>query len=350
MNSPKVLYVGVYRDATGYGRAAIDNILSLDAAGVDVVCRPLKLNASQAELPERVLQLEAKSARGADVAIQHTLPHLMDYSGHFASCIGMFASETSNFKDSVWAERLNAMDAVWVINRQSAFAARESGVTVPISIVPHATNVSKFNYPWPVLSGIQQARRSGAFLFYFVGEMVRRKNLAALLKAFYTEFREGEPVELVLKVSSPGMNHQQVQQEVGRFLKEIQQGLKIPSAGKQPIVISQRLNDAQMCSLHASCDCLVAPSYGEAWHLPAADAMGFGKTPIVTACTGFLDYIDENVGWLVDCTEEPVFGEWNGFADMYTANENWWSVDVGHLRRCIREVYERPRPSPGQSD
>ncbi len=40
----KVLYIGCYRDHTGWGQAAIDYILAMDSVGIDVVCRPLKLN------------------------------------------------------------------------------------------------------------------------------------------------------------------------------------------------------------------------------------------------------------------------------------------------------------------
>ena len=54
----KVLYIGCYRDGTGWGQAAIDYILSLDAAGIDVVPRPIKLNDRQINLPKRISELE----------------------------------------------------------------------------------------------------------------------------------------------------------------------------------------------------------------------------------------------------------------------------------------------------
>ena len=37
----KVLYIGHYRDGTGWGNAALNNILSLDAVGIDVVPRAI---------------------------------------------------------------------------------------------------------------------------------------------------------------------------------------------------------------------------------------------------------------------------------------------------------------------
>ena len=43
----KVLYVGCYRDGTGWGKAAENYILAMDAVGIDVVPRSVKLNETQ---------------------------------------------------------------------------------------------------------------------------------------------------------------------------------------------------------------------------------------------------------------------------------------------------------------
>ena len=91
--------------------------------------------------------------------------------------------------------------------------------------------------------------------------------------------------------------------------------------------------------LHNSCDVFVQPSYGEAWSIPAFDAMAFGKTPIVTNCTGYREYIDDSVGWLVDCKEEPIFGSDSEIKDLYCGSENWFAVDINDLRKKMREAY-----------
>ena len=79
----KVLYIGCYRDGTGWGNAATNYILAMDAAGIDVVPRPVKLNQNQISVTKRILELEEKDSFGCDVCIQHTLPHLMDYAPKF---------------------------------------------------------------------------------------------------------------------------------------------------------------------------------------------------------------------------------------------------------------------------
>ena len=54
----KVLYIGCYRDGTGWGQAATDYILAMDTAGIDVVPRPIKLNSNQIKVPDRIIELE----------------------------------------------------------------------------------------------------------------------------------------------------------------------------------------------------------------------------------------------------------------------------------------------------
>lgn len=339
----KVLYCGVF-DNTGWGRASKDYALALDSVGVDVVCRRVNLNGQQVVYEPRLASLFKKSASGSDFNIQHVLPSMMAFHGHYKKNIGLFASETSNFTDSGWAERLNSLDEVWVINNQQVDACnvyRTSGVNRPIRVVPHATDITRFQRSYKPLEPVKLAG-GGDFLFCTVGEMTRRKNLAALLKAFHLEFSPEEPVNLVIKTNKPGMGSEELFQNVQHFSEEIKRGLKLYSKNefyKEEIVITEHLSDEDMLRLHASCDCFVQPSYGEAWSIPAFDAMAMGKTPIVTNCTGYRDYISDNEGWLVNNHEEPVFGV-DAFADLYTGRENWASVDIGHLRKCMRAAFE----------
>ena len=141
----KVLYIGCYRDLTGWGQAATDYILAMDSVGIDVVCKPLKLNQNLGAIPERIIELESKDSAGADICIQHVLPHYMDYNGRFKKNIALYATETSHFKGSSWASRINQLDEAWVINNEMVEASKRSGVSLPIKVIPHASDVSKFS-------------------------------------------------------------------------------------------------------------------------------------------------------------------------------------------------------------
>jgi hypothetical protein len=79
--APKVLMISPYLDGTGWAHAGIDYILALDYAGVDVVPRPIRFNNLPFQVPERIIDLQSKSAEGCDVVIQHTMPYTMEYCG-----------------------------------------------------------------------------------------------------------------------------------------------------------------------------------------------------------------------------------------------------------------------------
>lgn len=329
----KVLYIGVYRDGTGYGQAAEDYILSLDSVGVDVVCRPLKLNNVNHEPNPIINKLESKSSKNCDIVIQHVLPIHMQYNGNFDYNIGLFAYETSNFKMSGWKNYLNLMDANIVINNQMITSCINSGVTTPLHLVPHARNFSNYVEKYEKLETITSQVSSSDFIFYTIGEMTKRKNFSALLKAYFTEFSESEPVCLFVKTNKSTY-------EFYDYCGKILDGLSIKNPPKV-ISMTERISDDDINRIHYTCDAFVQPSYGEAWSIPAFDAMAFGKTPIVTNCTGYREYIDDSVGWLVEGHDEPIFAADKQVDDIYTYNETWFSVDIMDLKRKMRECYEK---------
>ena len=79
----KVLYIGNYKDGTGWANACLNNILALDSAGVDIVPRAITFEAQQQNYPQRIKDLEANSTNGCDICIQHTLPHLYSYDSRY---------------------------------------------------------------------------------------------------------------------------------------------------------------------------------------------------------------------------------------------------------------------------
>ena len=335
----KVLFIGVYKDGTGWGNAAQSYILALDAAGVDVVPRPVKLNNADAEVPQRILDLEGKNTKGCDVVIQNVLPHHMEYNSAFKKNIGIYFTETTHFKNSGWPQKLNFMDELWVCNEQMSCAANSSGVNTPINIVHVPSYIDKYKREYETIDFGFDGER---FIFYFVGEIIRRKNIVALLKAFHLEFSTNEPVELVIKGNLSGSDPEETRHHIEEICNQIKTNLKLypsPSDYKQETIITDAVSNDHIMRIHATCDCFVAPSFGEAWCIPAFDAMCMGNTPIVNDCTGLREFVNDENGWLVSNTTEPVFGMTSGFDDLYVGNEDWWGVHIGDLRKCMREAY-----------
>lgn len=340
----KILYISNLHDGTGYSNAAIGYALSLDAAGYDVVVRSIKLNNTNGEVPPRILELEKKSTEGCEIVIQHTLPHFMEYCGYFSKNIGLFVHETDSFGISPWPNYLNMIDQLIVPN---SFMKKElcKNLTPPSFIVPHACDTSRYEkshtkVPIPELND--------KFVFYFIGENIRRKNLAGLLKAFHLEFTPNEPVTLLIKTSMPGLSPQDCGQKVAEFCSMIKQNMKLYKKMEdyhREIILTDFLTDDDILNLHFSSDCFVNLSYGESWSIPGFDAMAMGKPVISNDCGGPADFLrdDKNgydCGYLIPNILNPCFGALETFGDLNTSNENWWEPDINIARLAMRQIYE----------
>lgn len=336
----KVLFISHMREASGWGQAARDIILAMDSVGIDIVARCVKLGINPPELPTRLLELESKDSEGCNVCIQHVLPHLMDYNGNFDKNIALYDTETDSFTYSSWPDKINSMDEAWVINQQMLESSIASGVKIPIKVVPHCSNLDKFKKDYPKLD-IEPL--IDEFTFYFIGDLTRRKNLVALIKAYHLEFSPNEQASLLIKAAKHNVSDADNIKEISEACNKIKEQLKLypkPEDYKPEIIISERLSEDILASLHKTCDCFVAPSFGEAWCIPAFDALGFGNPVIANDVGGLSEFVNNRNGWLVSNTIEPVFGMKDTFHDIFTGRENWNNICVNDLRRCMREAYE----------
>ncbi len=340
----KVLYIGHYFELSGWGVAGRNYIRAMDSVGIDLCCRAIKFDKSKPTDP-LILELENKDIKNCDIVIQNILCHLMEYDGNFKKNIGMFSSETLSIKPTSWPANLNLMDECWVINNMSKKVTEEC-VDVPVKVVPHATDITKFEETYPEPKFDQEIQDT--FKFYFIGEAIQRKNLHTLLKAFHIEFGLDEPVSLVIKSSYPGLNGQQCQEHITNIINQIKTGLRLyPSINHyhKEILITDRWSEKDLYGLHQACDCFVMPSCGEAWCIPAFDSLGFGNPVIATNTGGMADYIKSSVnGWLIPTREEPVFAmNHTAFVDLNTARETWHNPSVLDLMKCMRLVFEQSK-------
>lgn len=327
----KVLYIGHF-DQTGYGQASIGNVLALRAAGVDVVPKAIYNN----NVPPVIKALSGQNTSGITHVIQHTLPSLMSFnvSSDIVNC-GFFATETQNLRLTGWVHRLNLLDHVYVINRDSAEVIKRSGVTRPTFVVPHAVDVNKFQRSYLPLAEIKDQIRD-SFTFYTINEAVTRKDFISLLIAFHTEFRPSEPVELVIKTTPPF-------EKTHTLCYKVKEGLRLHrdlERYKKELIISDFLSEEKLYSLHNTCDVYVSASHGEAFGLGAFDAMGFGKTPILSDVAGHREFLTDKEGWLIPCHNSICFNSDNTSQELHNGYDHWQSVDILALRGAMREAYQ----------
>lgn len=323
----KVLYIGHYKDGTGWGDAAKNNILALHEVGINVVPRAISYNNQDSETNEIISKLEENSTDGCDVCIQHTLPSNYVYDSRFKN-IGYLASESSDFISSGWHKNINMMDEIWVPSEFVKKSCLASNITVPIKIAPHCLDISSYSED---VKGAKVKELNRSFNFVFVGEYIERKNIKALLRAFHTEFHPRENANLLIKTSGTDVNN------IEKYCDSIKKGLKVRQRYKNNLVISGKIKKEDYISILNQCHCFVMPSRGEGFCIPALEAMCLGIPSLYTSGIAVEEFA---VGHSVKSKDEPCFGGIESLPDLYTADSTWKEIDVQDLQFKMRSQYQ----------
>jgi glycosyltransferase involved in cell wall biosynthesis len=126
------------------------------------------------------------------------------------------------------------------------------------------------------------------------------------------------------------------------------------------LCITNFLPQDKLDGLHSIGDIFVSTSHGEAWGIPAHDALGFGN-PVILGKWGaypelmcnnaaskwipetnqFAGQLDVECGWLIDGQLSPCFGHTDSFPDLYTGSELWFEPNLSQLISSMREAYHQ---------
>lgn len=233
--------------------------------------------------------------------------------------VGFSMLEVTGLPDD-WVAGCNTMDEVWVPASFNVQTFRDSGVRVPIQVMPLGVDP---DYYHPRMAGY---RPSSAFTFLSVFEWGERKAPEVLLQAFSQEFGPQEDVLLLLSVFNrdPAID---VEKEIAR--------LALGSTARIAVMVNPEFADYQMGSLYRSADSFVLPTRGEGWGMPVLEAMACGLPTIATGWSGVADFLDESVGYPVEYDMVPAIARC-----PYYEGFDWAQPSVEHLRARMREVVE----------
>jgi glycosyltransferase involved in cell wall biosynthesis len=337
----KVVVCGMWREATGFGRASREVALALHEAGADVACRAVQFTPNKTTEHPVVRELERKTFAGtADAVLQNVPPYVMAYDRKAGRNAGMFFCETSPVHAG-WAARASLLDLTVVPDEQSAFWLKNSPQhTKPVAVVGLPSEPSQYLKDFPAPPAVADFKR-GRFLFYTIGEHSRRKNLSGLLRAYFAEFKPWEPVGLVVKTGIENKTGGQARRTVEDEIDKVREGCRMASI-PPVMVMADRLDEQGVCGLHQACDQFVSVSYGECWGYPAFDALGFGKTPIVSDTGGHREFVDRSVGWLVPTRAAPVFAAAGAHPELFSGRQTWDEPDLLALQIAMRSAYSHP--------
>lgn len=302
------IYSHAHQD-TGYGRAARDMLTALDRAkGMELEFRQVGAPGARDDIPGRL----HRPIETPDVVIVHTLPgdcsRVLELEGLLQGegpkLVAYTTWEALTMPDVIADSLLENFDQVWVPSKatQAAFAPLPGAgprLAKTTRVIPHCYDEhAGFPAILPRESmGISPTSPDPSrFRFYWVGAWTARKNPMGLMRAFALAFGPDDHVELIMH--SPGCT-------TDMFIAALAQtGLE--QAQLPAITLSNRFMDATaLASLHRNVDCFVTAARGEAWNLPAFDAMLAGRHVISQYGLGSDEYLARTTAELTDGWEAP---------------------------------------------
>jgi glycosyltransferase involved in cell wall biosynthesis len=323
MSKPSLLYISNFHDGTGWSHAATDYVKCLEPY-FDIVCRSIKLN-NHNTLCDPYLNkfLNKNDEQYYDFCIQHVLPHMFSKCENANKSILLFANETTLGLPLNWSIYLDMADIVLTISKSMANILNKQQLTQKhIYGVPQPVNLSYYlQNEYKVDTRI---RKNNNLIFYTIAEHNNRKNIAAFIKAFHSEFGPEDNVNILIK-SNDGAN-------ISDTCEQIKKQLNFRQHYINEFIIQGYVSEKDILNLHYTCDVFVSSSSGEAWCMPAIDAMGVGRHIIVPNSTGFKDYVDvdDSIGVIT----APCFG-----MSPYDVNCSWAIIQSDDLRKQMRKLY-----------
>ena len=274
----KIRYYG-HIAPTGFGRAAIETCAALSRhPDVQLEIAPIISAASSAgmmpktHLPlARLCKSDHELDPAPDVVIVHTLPWDCARAIEILrpaewpktpKLVAYTTWEALTVPPDLCAA-LETFDQLWL---PSAHAARAMNIgDGKIRVLPHAFDEATLE------ARSRRIQHDGPFQLYYLGAWNIRKNPAAVLRAYAHAFTRSDDVELVIQ--SSGANATAIR------LAAASTGLSADRFPRLRVGVAP-VSDEAIVDLHRGADCFVTAAHGEAWNLPAFDAMLAGRMVI----------------------------------------------------------------------
>ena len=220
------------------------------------------------------------------------------------------------------AEVLGRVGQVWVPCERNAEVFLSAGIrtkVVPCPYEPRTHGPSQIGAPYGS-DAVPYGKR-----FYAIGKWEPRKNYHALIGAFLQAFTPKDRASLFIKTGSWGKweKYPSPAQSLAWWAPLCPAWT--PETIRQRVRVSSRMVSAsELNELHRANNIYVSVSRGEAWDLPAFDAVAAGNTLVHTGYGGSEEYAEDEpsfvrIPWRLEPVEQPEYG-WESNAEWAVAS------------------------------
>lgn len=337
------------QDQTGYACAAAGYLRLLRSNAVDVRHVALEPDAGLGlwyDCGSAAVEL-APDAPTILHCVPEYLPPLVHWlreKGVHGPAIAMTVWETSRLPPH-WASLLNRADALIVPSAWNRSVFLESGVRVPVYVLPH---VSEFAGEPANALAIELFRSSlpagfeRRFLFYSISAWNWRKGNDLLVRAFERAFAGREDVGLLLKTtaSSQDCGGSRIGRAVSRLAGTERLRRRVLAGQIRGVAaLTGSWSADAMRALHTAADSYATLTRGEGWGMGLYESAIFGKPWVAPREGGHRAYLtDEAWPGLIRGRSVPVQVPGNR---SYLREQRWFEADIDDAARRMRDVVSR---------
>ena len=243
-------------------------------------------------------------------------PRVTQMSGEL-NILNSYGWEESSFPLEYVNSFNENLDGITVMSHYVKEVLSQAGVKRPIEVVGLGVEHILEAKPKEV-----ELNTTKGFKFLHISSCFPRKGVDILLQAYIEQFTNLDDVTLIVKTfPNP---HNRIEDEVKR--------IKQNSNSPEIILINQELSDGEIAWLYKNSNALVAPSRGEGFGLPMAEAMLFRLPVITTAFGGQIDFCKQDNSWLIDYSFAKAKTHFNLF------NSYWVEPNIDHLKEILGEI------------
>ncbi|MDD2266037.1 glycosyltransferase family 4 protein [Sulfuricurvum sp.] len=256
--------------------------------------------------------------------IRNLYPPRVSSMGGVFKLLGPYGWEESVFPPEHVQNFNRRLSGIACMSTYVANVLRDNGVNIPLCISGIGADHILRHLPEPLGFDLPE----GIKLLH-ISSCFPRKGVDVLIAALE---EVGVPLTLVVKTfPNP---HNTLRADLLRWGWENTAHDLYIRADKRVMIIENDLSMAQVRTLYGTCDCLVAPSRGEGFGLPMAEAMLLNLPVITTGYGGQSDFCTADTAWTVGYTLAPAD------THMGLAGSLWADPDKDDLSRQIMAVLQ----------
>jgi glycosyltransferase involved in cell wall biosynthesis len=352
----KIIYVGQFTDASGYGSAArkylrlLDKYLDINQYELKVYNSSYEGNNFSSKEDYKLFQKYELKLQDLDnyiskkdyTAIFHLLPWfaLKDNKEHKNKTIQQNAKQ--NISISYW--ETDKLPKEWIeIYNSNIYDKIIVACDWNKQVYSKDIKKSIHTIPIPIIFKEITKHNKDIFTIFSLSQWIPRKGFDILIKAFYHEFYNNDDVKLFIKTyrhEAIGANIENEKSIIFQQALELKNSVshyfydpKCKLEIKTGIVSSEEIE-----SYYGSSDIFCLISRGEGFSIPLAEAAIRGIPTISTKFGGHIDFLDKENNFFIDCDYEPLENVSKG--NLFSSLEmNQIEPKINSLKKELRNAY-----------